>query len=75
MIRSREIIKMLKADGWYQVNSEGDHFQFRHPLKPGKVTFKHPIKDISVDLLKKMERQSGLKFNKRPDSGSIRLHD
>ena len=64
MFSSREIIKMLKADGWYQVSSEGDHFQFRHPSKPGKVTVMHPVKDFSIKLIKSMEKQSGLKFRK-----------
>ena len=25
---SREVIKMLKADGWYEVNVEGSHHQY-----------------------------------------------
>lgn len=34
---SREIIKMLKQDGWNLTAVEGDHHQFKHPTKPGKV--------------------------------------
>lgn len=59
---SREIIQMLKADGWYEVNCEGDHFQFKHPTKKGRVTITHPVKDIPIGTLKSIERQSGLKF-------------
>lgn len=43
---SREILKMLAADGWYEIECVGSHHQFRHPTKPGKVTLKHPVKDI-----------------------------
>jgi len=43
---SRELIKRLKADGWYKVAHEGDHVQFKHPTKPGRVTVPHPVKDI-----------------------------
>ena len=30
---SREVIKLLKADGWYLVNIVGSHHQFKHPTK------------------------------------------
>lgn len=59
---SREIIQLLKADGWYEVSCAGDHHQFRHPFKPGRVTVPHPVKDIPMRLVKSIERQSGVKF-------------
>ena len=59
---SKDVLKMLKADGWFEVNCEGDHHQFKHSTKPGKVTLRHPVKDLSVRDLKSIERQSGLKF-------------
>ena len=59
---SREVIQILKADGWYEVNCEGDHHQFKHPTKPGRVTVKSPCKDIPRKTLDSIERQSGLKF-------------
>ncbi len=59
---SREIIQALKADGWYEVNVSGSHHQFKHPIKKGRVTVKHPDKDIPPKTLKSIERQSGLKF-------------
>ncbi len=59
---SREVIQMLLADGWYEVNCVGDHHQFKHPTKPGRVTIPHPRKDIPIGTLRSIERQSGLKF-------------
>jgi len=59
---SREIIKILEEDGWYLVDIEGSHHQFKHPNKIGKTTVKHPTKDIPLGTLKSIERQSGLKF-------------
>ncbi len=59
---SREIIKLLNDDGWYETVCEGDHHQFKHPTKPGKVTVTHPKKDIPIRTLKSIERQAGLKF-------------
>ena len=60
---SMEIIKMLKADGWYEVNVVGSHHQFKHPVKKGRVTVKHPDKDIPPKTLKSIEQQSGLTFD------------
>ena len=59
---SREIIKALIADGWYEVSVAGSHHQFKHPAKRGRVTVKHPNKDIPRPTLDSIERQSGLKF-------------
>ena len=59
---SREIIQILKEEGWYLVNVVGSHYQFKHPTKPGRVTIKHPDKDIPIKTLKSIERQSGLRF-------------
>ena len=59
---SRDILRMLLADGWVEVNCVGDHHQFKHPTKPRKVTLRHPVKDMGVRDLKSIERQSGLTF-------------
>lgn len=59
---SREVLKALKDDGWYEVGCVGDHHQFKHPTKKGRVTLTHPRKDIPIRTLKSIEQQSGLKF-------------
>lgn len=59
---SREVIQALIADGWYEVSCVGSHHQFRHPTKKGRVTVKHPVKDIPRKTLDSIERQSGLRF-------------
>lgn len=59
---SREVIKILKKDGWYEIICSGSHHQFKHPTKKGKVTVKHPDKDIPRETLDSIERQSGLRF-------------
>ena len=59
---SREIIQKLEADGWFHVETRGDHWQFKHPTKPGKVTVTHPKKDIGIYLIKSIEQQSGVKL-------------
>jgi len=34
----REIIGYIEADGWYFVAQKGSHRQFKHKIKPGRVT-------------------------------------
>lgn len=59
---SREVIQILKADGWYEVGCDGDHHQFKHPTKKGRVTVTHPKKDIPISTLKSISRQAGVDF-------------
>ncbi|WP_314447768.1 type II toxin-antitoxin system HicA family toxin [Selenomonas artemidis] len=59
---SRDVMKILLEDGWVEINCVGDHHQFKHPTKKGKVTLRHPVKDLGVRDLKSIEKQSGLKF-------------
>lgn len=61
-MKSADVIKALKADGWEQVAQKGSHVQFKHPTKPGRVTVPHPKKDIPIGTLKSVEKQSGLKL-------------
>lgn len=59
---SREVIKLLKEDGWYLHSVVGSHHQFKHPIKKGRTTVKHPDKDIPRKTLDCIEAQSGLRF-------------
>jgi len=45
---SREIIKLIEADGWYFDYARGDHHYFKHPTKKGKVTVPHPKKSFPI---------------------------
>lgn len=60
---SREVIALLLKDGWYEVEVRGDHHQFKHPTKKGRVTVPHPTKDIPIGTLKNIARQAGIKFD------------
>lgn len=58
---SYEMIRIIEADGWRQKNIVGDHYQFVHPTKPGKVTIPHPVKNLPKWLVGKILKQAGLK--------------
>ena len=59
---SNEVILQLKADNWYLNSVVGDHHQFRHPTKKGRVTVQHPKKVLSKYVVASIARQSGLKL-------------
>lgn len=61
-MNSKEIIKTLEKDGWYQVAQKGSHMQFKHPTKAGRVTVPHPKRDFPIGTLKSIEKQAGLKL-------------
>jgi len=63
-MKSADVIKILKKDGWVQVAQKGSHFQFKHPEKRGRVTVPHPKRDLPLGTLKSIEKQAGIKIRK-----------
>ncbi|HYC02284.1 MAG TPA: type II toxin-antitoxin system HicA family toxin [Azospirillaceae bacterium] len=59
---SREVIRRLKAEGWFHKRTTGSHWHFGHPRRPGTVTVPHPRKDVPPSTLASIERQSGIKL-------------
>jgi predicted RNA binding protein YcfA (HicA-like mRNA interferase family) len=59
-MKSTDVIKQLKADGWYLVHVVGSHHQFKHPTKAGKVTVPHPKKDLPLPTVRSILKQAGL---------------
>jgi len=37
-LKVAEAIKMIEKVGWVLVATRGSHRQYRHPVKPGRVT-------------------------------------
>jgi predicted RNA binding protein YcfA (HicA-like mRNA interferase family) len=53
---------MLQADGWFLVATRGSHRQFKHPVKPGRVTVPgKPSDDVAPGTLNSIMKQSGSK--------------
>jgi len=44
------------------VATKGSHWQFKHPVRPGRVTVPHPKQDIAIGTLRSIEQQSGTKL-------------
>ncbi|WP_286715189.1 type II toxin-antitoxin system HicA family toxin [Acinetobacter sp. UBA2581] len=60
-MKSLDLIKMIEADGWYQVRCKGDHHHFKHPTKKRLVTIPHPKKDLPPGTVNSILKQAGLK--------------
>lgn len=60
-MRFREVEKMLLNDGWYRVDGNGSHQQYKHPTKKGKVTVPNHSGDITPRTLSSIMKQAGLK--------------
>ena len=57
-----EAIRLLERDGWILVASRGSHRQYKHPIKPGRVTVAgKPSEDLAAGTLNSILKQSGLK--------------
>jgi predicted RNA binding protein YcfA (HicA-like mRNA interferase family) len=60
-VKVREILRLVKNDGWIHVRTTGSHRHFRHPEKPGTVTIPgHPSDELAVGTKLSILKQAGL---------------
>ena len=57
---SNEIIRLMKEQGWYEVACVGDHHQFKHPTKAGRITIPHPKKDLPTGTVRSILKSAGI---------------
>lgn len=60
-MRFREIEKIILDDGWTLVNVSGSHYQYKHPIKPGRVTIPSHRGDLPLRVANSILKQAGLK--------------
>jgi predicted RNA binding protein YcfA (HicA-like mRNA interferase family) len=59
-MKPREVGKLLRADGWYiKRKGPGDHVQYGHPTKSGKVTLDMGADPIPTGTLRSIYKQAG----------------
>jgi predicted RNA binding protein YcfA (HicA-like mRNA interferase family) len=62
ILKVREIIKVIEADGWYLVTTKGSHRQFKHPEKTGRITIAgHLADDLAPGTMNSIFKQAHLK--------------
>lgn len=58
--RMRDLLKALADDGWIEARKgPGDHVQFRHPTKPGRVSIDTGRRELPTGTLRNVFRQAG----------------
>ena len=61
-MNAKQVIKMLKTDGWEQVSQKGSHKKFKHPTKKGIVVVAdHGKAEIAPGTLNSILKQASLK--------------
>jgi predicted RNA binding protein YcfA (HicA-like mRNA interferase family) len=61
-MKVREILRIIREDGWEQVRQRGSHRQFQHETKPGTVTVAgKPGDELHPRTVASILRQAGLK--------------
>ncbi len=62
LMKVRDVIKLIEADGWYLVTTKGSHRQYKHPKKLGRVTIAgHPNDELAPGTLNSVFKQAQLK--------------
>ena len=60
-LTAREVLDILKRDGWYEVAQKGSHVQLKHPEKKGKITVSvHKGKVLPIGTIKSIFKQAGI---------------
>jgi len=61
-MKVREVLRLLRDDGWLVVATRGSHVQLKHATKRGRVTVAgHPNDDLAPGTLKSILEQAKLK--------------
>jgi predicted RNA binding protein YcfA (HicA-like mRNA interferase family) len=61
-MKVRDMLRMLRQDGWQEIARRGSHRQLKHASKPGRVTVPgKPSDDLAPGTVNSILKQAGLK--------------
>jgi predicted RNA binding protein YcfA (HicA-like mRNA interferase family) len=61
-MKVKDAIRSLEKEGWFLVATRGSHRQYKHPVRPGRVTVAgKPSDDLAPGTSNSILKQSGLK--------------
>ena len=58
----REILKLLRKDGWFKYEQNGSHIQLKHPNKKGRVTVSSHRGDLKKGTVISILKQAGIEI-------------
>jgi predicted RNA binding protein YcfA (HicA-like mRNA interferase family) len=63
-MNSKDVIRILKRNGWLHDRTRGSHHVFIH-RETGRIAIvPHPKRDLPIGTVKALERQTSIKFSK-----------
>lgn len=61
-MKIRDLIKLIEQDGWFHLRTRGSHRQYKHLVKPGRVTIAGKMShDLAPGTLNSILKQAKLK--------------
>jgi len=61
-MKSSELVRILKKDGWYVIRQAGSHMIMAHPFKKGRLVCPfHGSDEVSKGLENKILKDAGIK--------------
>lgn len=61
LVTPKELLKVLKKDGWYVDRIRGSHYMLKHTSKVGRVTVPVHKEDLKPKTLHTILKQAGIK--------------
>lgn len=61
-MKSSELVRLLKKDGWTVIRQTGSHMIMNPPLKPGQIVCpNHGSQEVGKGLEMKIKKDAGIK--------------
>jgi mRNA interferase HicA len=61
-MKSSELLRLLKKDGWFVVRQSGSHVIMEHPIKNGQIVCPfHGSHEVGKGSEKKIKKDAGIK--------------
>jgi len=61
-MKSSELVRLLKKDGWYVIRQTGSHMIMEHPTKKGQIVCPYQgSQEDGKGLAKKIKKDAGIK--------------
>lgn len=61
-MKPKKLMQILEEEGWFIARSDGSHFIFKHPEKPGMPVVPVHNKDMKPGTLHQIIKIAGLKL-------------
>jgi len=65
-MKSNELLRLMKKDGWFEIRQKGSHIIMKHPTKPNIIPVPfHASKEMKKGTLQAILKLAEIKTGKR----------